>query len=59
MKSAFERGGPSGRPDDIQKHERLQVFLILLGRDASPSQGYPPAFSLPIPFEMLILNLKS
>ena len=29
--------------------KRLGVFLLPPGRDASPSQGYPPALSLPVP----------
>ena len=29
--------------------KRLGVFLLPPGWDASPSQGYPPAFSLPVP----------
>ena len=27
----------------------LGVFLLPTGWDASPSQGYPPALSLPVP----------
>ena len=29
--------------------KRLRVFLLPPGWDASPSQGYPPALSLPVP----------
>ena len=29
--------------------KRLRVFLLLPGWDASPSQGYLPALSLPVP----------
>jgi len=41
--SAYEPSGPRGRRFCTMKTpmKRLRVFLLLLGWDASPSQGHP------------------
>ena len=42
VKSAYEPSGPSGRSlSQFRSIERLRVFLLPPGWDASPSQGYP------------------
>ena len=53
VKSAFGPSGPSGWSlSRFLSMKQLRVFLLPPppGWDASPSQGYPPALSLPYPF---------
>ena len=39
----------AGAYPGFRSMKRLGVFLLPPGWDASPSQGYPPAFSSPVP----------
>ena len=39
----------AGAYPGFRSMKRLGVFLLPPGWDASPSQGYPPALSLPVP----------
>ena len=39
----------AGAYPGFRSMKRLGVFLLPPGWDATPSQGYPPALSLPVP----------
>ena len=50
VKSAYANvAHQAGAYPDFRNMKRLGVFLLPPGWDASPSQGYPPALSSPVP----------
>ena len=50
VRSAYELSGSSGEAyPGFCSMKQLEVFLLLLGWDASPSQGSPPALNSPVP----------